>query len=176
MSDKILDLVKPGNVVLIVTGEGSYFRKISGVLKFLTKTKGKQGVYVSMSKPYSKVSKNLKGVDLDNLLFLDGISSRLQEKSSLHDNCINLQGPTSLTEASIFITKATIKGNVDFIIVDSISGILRYNNEKITMRFVEYVISKIKSVNTIGIFAIDGSDFNKPIVKVIKDLADGVVK
>jgi archaellum biogenesis ATPase FlaH len=81
-----------------------------------------------------------------------------------------------LTEASIFITKATIKGNVDFIIVDSISGILRYNNEKITMRFVEYVISKIKSVNTIGIFAIDGSDFNKPIVKVIKDLADGVVK
>ncbi len=172
---KEISSLKDGQSMLIITKKENYFEKISEILSTMTKVEKKDGIYISISKPYSKILKNLKGFEKDKVLFLDAISRVLNENIKT-DNCVQLQGPTSLTELGICITKAALNGRLGFLILDSLSGVLNYNSEKTTIRFLQYLISKIKSYELAGIIFIETEDESKPAIKIIGDLVDKTLK
>ena len=167
--------LKAGESAIITADYKKLFSVISKILSILTKKQKKSGVYISISRPYEKFLSEIKGVDLDRILFLDGISGQLSKKPE-YENCICLQGPTSLTEIGIYITQASNKSAIDFIILDSLSGIATYNDKKIVLRFLQYLVSKSKNLGAICIIFSDKSDKEKEIINALKDISDKFIE
>ena len=67
-----------------------------------------------------------------------------------------LSGPESLTDLSIAITVATNTGKYGFLLIDSLSTLLIYNDAHNTQKFAHYLISKMSSYGmTLAILTLD---------------------
>lgn len=174
--EKGLGTLKPGQSLIIVTTDEKYFTVASMVLEYMTKKKKHSGVYVSISKPFEKVVNAVKNVDWGKVLFLDGVSRSLRKKAPEGEGCVFLQGPTSLTEIGIYLTKASQKTELGFVIVDSVSSLLVYNKDATVLRFVQYLVAKTKNLELVGIVVVSKDDEEKAVFKMLNDMSDKVIR
>jgi len=113
------------------------------ILQKLAKTKG---IYATLNKQYEVIKSELeeKKIDTDNILFIDGVSKKRNTPENA-GKVTYISGPESLTDLSIAITVATNTGNYKFLLLDSLTTLLIYNDAHNTQKFAHYLISKMSS-------------------------------
>lgn len=117
---------------------------------------GKQGVIISVSEPQKLLKKALEkqGVDTSQHLFIDCATASATGKPGGEENCFYLNKCSDLTGMGIAVTKA-LSGVEDkenmFLILDSVSTMLIYNESTVIIRFLHMLINKIQLNEATGI-------------------------
>ena len=159
---------KKSEIVLIRTNSEKYNAVIDAALYTIVNKIKFNGIYVTMNLGYDEINDRLKEskVNTSKIYFIDGISSKMTEKPSA-DNLDLLQGPSSLTELSLAMTEAANTGKFNFILLDSLTTMLIYNDTRTTQRFAHFILSKMRNLGIGGIiFAIDSKEASEIIPSI----------
>jgi len=166
--------LRDSKIFLMVMNPLAYSEKNLEILKIFVNQRNFSGVYVSTNRPYEIMVKMMinNSIDATNLFFIDTTSEKC--KKSRFYLCVS---PSSLTEISIAIPEAlkSLQRNKKFLILDSITTLLKYNSREAVLEFVKFLASKIRSWGMVGIFfAVGQSVTDKPISQ-ISHLCDKII-
>jgi archaellum biogenesis ATPase FlaH len=120
----------------------------------ITKKLSKKNVcYVTLNKTFPSISDALKkkGVNVNNMVFIDAISKSIRSVPDQDKNCYFVSSPAALTELSLAITKF-LEHDFDYIIFDSLTNLLVYESKAPVAKFLSSLINKIKNTKTKAIF------------------------
>jgi len=146
--------VKKSSIVLISMESQQHTEAVSSVLKVFVNDMKMGGIYVSVSKPYEQITKamELAKVRSSNLFFIDCISHMAGKLPDKAENAVFIENPSSLEEISLYIDKLMVRiPEPKFILLDSLSSLLIYNNERSVEEFTHLVINKMRLENVGGI-------------------------
>lgn len=159
---------------LIITSSKNYgdilFQTVSYYLKNLNK-----GIYVNLNKPLELLVNNFqeKGLDYAGIFFVDGSA-----KSGVHSpkikNSVSVTGPSALTNISLNISSLTSKSKYDFLVFDSVSTLLLYNDKTLVAKFVKSLCNSLTVKKVILIFLILDTDTRN--VDVISQFFDKLIE
>ncbi len=91
---KIKEL-KPNTVVLFIVSGKKFHETNMTILKSLMQAKEYMGIYITISKPYEVLVRQLKKekIDVSRLYFIDAISKSVYDKIETTENCIYIPSP-----------------------------------------------------------------------------------
>src|SRR5437867_2846152 len=161
-------------IFLMVLDPVTYSKTNLDLLKIFVSQKRFSGLYLSTNLPYETMIKMMmqNSIDATDIFFIDTTSNRC--KSSKFYLCAS---PTSLTEISIAISEALkeLPRNKKFVVIDSISSLLKHNSPDGVSKFIHFLAAKLKASNIVGIFFVVGQVLtDKPISK-ISHVADKII-
>ena len=118
------------------------------LLEYLIKKLQLQGLFVSLNKPYETICEELKQNNLDaNAIYcIDGVSKETG-KFSNSEKCFCLENPSSLTEMSTLINALFNDKKIKFIVLDSLSTLLLYNDIKTVEKFAHSLVNNARKSN-----------------------------
>ena len=114
------------------------------------------GIIISFSEPQIILKKALENINIDTsaFLFIDCVTVSATGKPGQENNCYYVNKCSDLTGIGIAVTKALSsveeKENM-FIVLDSVSTMLIYNDSNIIIRFLHMLINKIRLNNANGV-------------------------
>jgi KaiC/GvpD/RAD55 family RecA-like ATPase len=149
----------------------------SSLKEFISLIKKKKICYVTLSRTYETVEKEMKelGVDQKNLYVLDAVSSAFsREKPPAHVTFI--PSPDALTDLNIAIIETIKNEKCDYLIFDSISTLLTYRDDPLIARFVDFIVGKVKSLKSKALFTCLESDSKSQAVSEISLHVDKIIK
>ena len=142
-------------VALILVKPASYQQVSMQLVKYFTKERRMPGVYVSVNKPFSILHESFKnnGIKDELLIFIDAVTSQEDIGKNEHDHCFYLESPENLSDISIAISQAVeaIDHKEKFIFLDSLSTLLVYNDAETIIKFIHFLIGKMRAWNVNGI-------------------------
>ncbi len=173
-----LEELSENYIVTITSSSEKYSQVNKVVMDYFVNKKKLNGIYVTMNKPYETLinifEKNK--INTKNVFFVDAISGMLGEEKSEAENCLVLQSPSALTEMSITISNACNSKKLNFLIMDSLSTLLVYNNEKSTVKFIHYLTAQLRKNRMDGIVLSLEKDMERKILDSIAQFCDKVVR
>lgn len=92
-----------------------------------------------------------KGVNTENMVFIDAISKTFKETPDMTDQCYYCSSPNSFTEISLAISKV-LKHGFDYLIFDSLASLLVYEGKAPVSKFASNIVNKMKNADVKGIF------------------------
>lgn len=160
--------------VLVVTGSESYRETKTQVVKHLA-DKGRSGIYMSVNKPFEAIRDELEegNVKTSDIFFLDAISEKNMRDKSEEDNVVYLDSPENLTDLSISVSEAVkdIEGD-KYVLIDSISDLIVYNEEKTVLKFTRFIINNIRKWEIAGFMFILDNDVDQHLISQLESLCD----
>jgi len=159
----------PGIFVLSIKVD-NYNETIKNVINQLINKNNLKGIYVTLNKPHSSLTKAFK---TSNLFFIDAVSN-LQKGCA--KTCLHVNGLQSLTDLSIAITQLVSNKKFDLIFIDSISTLLAYNDNDMVERFIQFLINKLGALGVTGVFCIVDNKNSKFIFDRACQLSDKCFK
>lgn len=163
-------------VVYLIDPE-KYFPHVVEIIK---KTRSdKLIVYVTAGRPYSHIASSMKdaGIDLGRVFFIDCVSKGMGQSIDTTKPCIFLDGQQNLAALSIAINESIKSEHGEkILIIDSISTLLLYNDEKTISKFASFVVNKAKDYNADIYLLALASDRNLSTIAILESLADEVKK
>jgi hypothetical protein len=124
--------------------------------------------FVTVSKTYDYLAKTFKeSADHANIKFIDCIS-RAAGITEVYNNCIYIESPAMLEKLILEILntfKGTKKDVEKFIVIDSLSALMIYNDPGIIREFTSLVMNRSRSENihVISVLVEEEMDSNKLI-------------
>ena len=174
-----LQSVDEGAITLILTPAVDYFRSILVILDVLVNEKDCGGVYMTVSKPHAFVSRVLdrENIPTNKLFFIDFISCMAGEKVGTRGNCVFVENPTSLEEISMYADELIEKLETPekFLLLDSLSTLLIYNNAQSVKKFSHFLINKLRMDGMSGIFVTLDEDTSRDLTDTLIHLCDSVI-
>ena len=137
------------------------------------------GVYVTLSKPYETLVREFEYLsDAKNIKFIDCIS-RAAGITKDSDNCVFVESPTMLEKLSLEIMnifKEVDENTKKYLVVDSLTNLIIYNDPDIVTEFFYYIINRTrtKDIHTISL-AIEEEELDKYLNRLIY-LNDKILK
>jgi hypothetical protein len=170
----ISELNKSQTLLLLVSSEKSH--KIS--LDFAKSLSKKKTLYITINKTYDSLKEELtkNKTNLNNVLFIDCISSTIKKSPKNSENCFYVSSPGALTEIALAITKLNSKQEYDYLVFDSVSGLEVYRKPDMISKFISSLINKLKSGKTKSVFFITGLNENNELANHLSSFVDKVVK
>ena len=167
-----------GFIVSVLSSTEQYSTLNIEILDYLINDRKMNGIYFTVNKPYETLVTILKKneIDIKKLYFIDAISGAVGKKKSDAENCVIVQNPSALTDLSICITEACTSKNPGFLILDSLSTMLVYNNEDTTVRFIHYLITELRKCKVSGIILSLEKDMEKKMLDSIAQFCDKIIK
>ncbi|MCX6773046.1 MAG: hypothetical protein NTV88_04745 [Candidatus Micrarchaeota archaeon] len=163
-----------GGKVLLVVSQPQFYDMISvQLLRALIRNSKKKGIYVTLTRPYTKLEASLKksGVDTAKLFFIDGT----EKPGSLPENSAQVsyvEEPGALTHLSVSLTRLTASGEYGFIYLDSLSTMAMYRELDVVQRFGNYLVNKLRELEMDGVvFSLD-SEKGAKAVAALKPICD----
>jgi hypothetical protein len=149
------------------------------LLRYLVNEKKFPVVYVCIDRPFSSIKRILDKEQIDTkiIVFIDAITL-MSGYEGKNGNCLYIRSPENLTDISVALSQAvsSLAGNNTYIILDSLSTLLVYNNMNTVVKFVHIFTAKIKQYGAKGlaISAKKGSDdeFVNQVFKFFDDSID----
>lgn len=136
--------------------------------------KGKKGVYVTASRPYMFMLREMqkRGVNIDNLVFIDCISCMAGEHT--FRECDYVENPAALDEISMHIASLLdkIQSNEKFLIIDSLSTLLIYSSANLVKDFLTFLINKLRRDGIDCIILIIEKEAPPDMKKIIAGMCD----
>ena len=129
----------------------NYQEGVLGALKYFSERFG-MGLYITLNKPAAVLRPYLEnaGVSLGTLVFLDSVTNTPEQET---DTCSFLGRMRELADLSIAISKMISKQeNVRFVLFDSVSTLLIYNDPKSVARFCHLIAEKLRGWGISGAF------------------------
>lgn len=155
--------------------------------KLLKHFKNLEVALISLNIPYYEIFSELKEkrVEVPKLFIIDGQSpgvapswlpSAFSQGLPTAKRTTYTGAPGSLTGLSIMMTRLFARTKFDLVILDSLSTLLIYNEPRQTERFVHFLIEKLRSSSTPGIFiALEGGPYSTE-VEEITQFFDSVIQ
>lgn len=126
--------------------------------------------YVTINRPYQSLSKKFGNIaTAKNIRFIDCIS-RAAGMSELTDNCIFIESPTMLEKTSMEIMEVFRTNEDDcgkYVIIDSLSALMIYNDPQIVRQFFYHLINKTHSGDIHCISLVVEEEMDQYINKII---------
>jgi len=109
--------------------------------------------YVTLNKTHSSLREMFqkKKVNVKNIVFVDAISKSIKPTPDQTDGCYFVSSPNAFTEISMVVSKIS-KHNFKYLIFDSISNLLPYENKPTIIKFLSSTISRLIESNTRCVF------------------------
>jgi KaiC/GvpD/RAD55 family RecA-like ATPase len=162
------------NSTLLLVFSSDDHSHLDEIIKHLKK---KKICFVSLSRTYEIIQKELKelGVDPEKLFVIDAVTATFS-RSKAPPNTIFVPSPDALTDLNIAIIETIKDEKCDYLIFDSLSTLLTYQEDHLVARFTDYVITKIKDLKSKAIFTCLKADSEKQAIKEISLHTDKVVR
>ncbi len=167
-----LQQLKTKNLLLLSLDAQRYHEAQPLIIKNLAQKS--KGIYVSFNKQYFELQSIFEktGIDKDKVYCIDAIS---KSDKNVPKECYCLNSPQSLTELSIVLSNL-LKQKYGFILFDSLSSLLIYNNLETVERFIHYLIGKMKYFQIKGVFILLNDSKSKELLPVISPFFDTHIK
>jgi len=163
-------------VVLLDIPAEKYFATSMDSANFMSEG-GKKGVYVTVSRPYRFISKEMqkRSINTDNLLFIDCISCMAGDYSD--GTCTFVENPAALEEISMHIISLLdkIESDEKFLIMDSVSALLIYNGTNSVKEFLMFLINKLRLEKVNGILLVIGNDAPGDLKQILIAMCDKAI-
>lgn len=172
--------LREGFVVLVLTSAEDFFRATTALLNYVVNEASMSGVYITASRPYVYLSKAFqdKGINTDNILFIDCISALAGEHGDRKGNCVFVENPVSLESISTQLDNllSEIGPKKSFIFLDSLSTFLIYNSESSVAKFSHLLINKLRVLQTSGVFMSLEKEAPTETIQRLIQICDKLVK
>ncbi len=140
--------------------------------------RGMSAVVLSSNRPYTNLLDIYKknNIDTEKVIILDGVSRG--KNSGKNKNVVFLDNLNDLTDISIILneTLQKLKGKRSFLLIDSITSMLIYNDPRVFAKFIHSVLVKMRINNESGILFSLEDETKKEIRAEIAQLCDRVIK
>jgi len=175
---KIKEL-KPNTVVLFIVSGKKFHETNMTILKSLMQAKEYMGIYITISKPYEVLVRQLKKekIDVSRLYFIDAISKSVYDKIETTENCIYIPSPQSLTDLAIVISRIVEmmkKRENKFLFLDSLSTLLMYNKPEIVAQFAHFLVTRLRRVGLIGIIISIEKQIDEKLLYLLVEICDKI--
>ncbi|MGC8584526.1 MAG: hypothetical protein ACP5RZ_00735 [Thermoplasmata archaeon] len=158
----------------------SFFEGIKDLLNAFTKEKNLSVIYISSTIPSKNIISLLEvyGLDLNNIYFVDTISSIMMASEYNNPNILYVESPTMLETIMIkteYIMEKYIKGDVA-IIIDSINTLAVHNDTKILSEFFHLFATLIRSKNAFFIILSIRDQNTQEIKNIMSIVSDEIIE
>jgi archaellum biogenesis ATPase FlaH len=169
----ILKELDEHTTVLVLVPATDYSELILSTVKKLS---GHRVCYVTLNKTYSSMQDLFKKnkVDMSAIAFIDGITKTINHAPEATEDCIYVSSPGALTELSITITQM-LKLKFDYIIFDSITNLLIYQQSGNISKFMSGIMNKIRETESKAVFYSVNTEESSKTVKECCMFVDHVV-
>lgn len=169
------------NQIVGLTLPDKYYDDIKQVLfEFLNDKPSNYCVYVTITRPYQTIANQFGELvtDSNNIKFIDTVS-RIAGISKSEGNCTYIESPTMLEKLGLEITNHFKKADdktEKYLVVDSLSTLMVYNEPEIVTKFFYYLINIARTRNIHSAYlVIEEEEVDKHIRKLI-NLTDKIEK
>ena len=162
-------------VVLLSVSPGLYQEGILDTLRYFSDRFG-MGLYITLNKPCATLQGSFEknGVPSEKLVYLDSITNTPEHET---ESCRFLGRMRELTELCIALTKlVSERKGVKFVLLDSVSTLLIYNDPKSVARFCHSVAEKLRSLGLPAAFVLVEMEEAKDMVAQLAQFCDAYVK
>ncbi len=167
-------------IVLISSRAEGHMRMVLGLLAIVLNEKENGGIYVSVSRPYRYIHSNLEknDIELGNLYAIDCVSQMAGKVGEKLESVAYVENPSSLEEISMYVDRmlAKIEGERKFILLDSLSSILIYNNPKSVKEFTHFIINKMRLEGIGGYILTQDKKDAQDLIQTIRPLLDKEIR
>jgi len=161
--------LKSGGVLLISIKSKDYRENLKNLTKILM-GRFKRICYVTVNDPCDNIISSFSLDGNSNIFFIDCVTSMVKQPKP-RQNVTFVSSPHALTEISISLKKSLEK-KTDFILFDSISTMLIYENPLTVLRFIHNMILTLRASKIPTAFIILKEDVSNELLKDINMLTD----
>lgn len=167
--------IAENRIVVLIIPDEQYTQKLLAITKELSQTSGSV-LYVSLNRPYATLmdSFSAAGIDSRKFYFIDAVTETAQ-KVDAQERVKYISSPGSLTELSLALTKLLDAQQFDYVLFDSLSTLLVYEEAQVVTRFVHSLMSKIRVVKCKGVFTSLKRDVDSIVIKDLNMFADMIL-
>jgi hypothetical protein len=172
-----LDQLASRKTVFVSVNSTKQMELITRMLETVVGKKGMGGVYIAFTKPYDEITAALTKaqVSQEDIYFIDCISMMAGKvNEGKGERVTYVENPSSLEEISMHLDKSLleVKAKEKFILLDSLSSFLIYNNDKSVKEFIHYFINKSRIDNLMCVIVnMEGEEANR-LLKGFAPMAD----
>ncbi len=173
MVDLKKELSKNSTILLVMSGKKYNTEIVKNVKKLATKN---SVCYVTLNKTSDSLKElfEKKKVNLENITFVDCITKSIKNTAQQGYNVYFISSPGALTELSLVITKF-MRHKFEYLIFDSLTNMVVYQNQKVVVKFVSSLINKIKDSSTKAVFyGLKGKE-QEDLVNKVSTFVDNVL-
>jgi hypothetical protein len=142
-------------------------------------TQGK-GLYVTLNRSYEFMQETLRKekIDTEKIFFVDAITKGTGKKVIFNENVEYVESPRDLTSLSVAIEESykKLSEKPKFLVFDSISTLLIYNDVSSVERFTHLIIGKLREWKIKGILLMVKSDEHKGVVNSLSQFCDRILE
>lgn len=163
------------SIVLVSSKSDDMSTVIPALLKILLVDRKENGIYISLSSPFEQISKIMKnnGIPTDNIVFIDCISHMAGKSTSKEGNTVFVENPSSLEEIGMYADKVLVRmPPPKFVLLDSVSSLLIYNNDKSVKEFIHFMINKMRLDNMGGVILATEKKEADELVRTLTPMCD----
>jgi hypothetical protein len=150
IKDRVSVAIKVNQSVGIQVPENRHDTLLEALFNFMLSNPNDVWTFVTASDTYDHISKTFKEIsEHPNIKFIDCIS-RAAGVSELQSNCTYIESPTMLEIVSLEIMnnfRGVDDGVEKYVVVDSLSALMIYNDPEIIREFVSLLMSRTRSKN-----------------------------
>lgn len=167
--------------VILITAPSEELEEINtNIIEYVSGMENSRTVYVTVSKPYSTITNifDKKGIDMENIFFIDGITKTASGVSEEDvSNCVFLN-PKALTDISIALSQA-IEGIDEekerFLFVDSLGTLMMYNDDKAVGKFAHSLINKVREWGIKSVMLTLEEEAEEEVMSQVKQFCDKTI-
>jgi KaiC/GvpD/RAD55 family RecA-like ATPase len=180
MREKILhelDLIPEDFIILVRVNADGFEEANMHFLKILIEDENLKGCYVTTNRTYEDLKGLLKSnaIDEKKLFFIDTVSKEIENPEKI-ENAVFLDAPNALTEVEEAVDEVMKKEEHGFILIDSISSMLTYNDQKIVLKFIHILAEKMRKFKVKGIFITLDEDTESELIDEIGQYCDRIIR
>ena len=149
------------------------------LIKELTKEKV-PGVYVTLNKPYQTLKKNFDKEKIDSrfVIFIDAVTKTAGGRMEKTKDCLFIGNPKHLSEISIAMDQAimAIPQKNKFLLFDSLSTLVLYNDVNVVVRFVHFLSGKLRLWEAKGVIISLRRKEDEELINRLREFCDLVME
>ena len=142
------------SIVLVSIESEQHADAVSSIAGILMNEMGMGCLYISVSKPYEQLAKTMEAakINVDKVLYIDCISHMAGKLPENPKNAVFIENPSSLEQVSMYVDKLLVRiAEPKFLMLDSLSTLLIYNNELSVEELTHRIINKMRHEKVGGI-------------------------
>jgi len=164
-------------IVLVLVDANKYQETVDSLLKKFS-LENTNGLYITINKPAKTLLKNWskRKIPFENIQIIDSSSRMTGVSSDPITNVDYLDSPADLTELILAADKKLrlIKNN-PFIILDSVTTLLVYNEANAVEKFTHSLMGKIEETESKGVLIMLESEQFREIIQTLSQFCDRVI-
>lgn len=156
LKERISNAIKINQSIGILLPGNNYQDLTQALFELIKNSSNEAWVYVTVTKPHNTLTKQFEFLrNSKNIKFIDCIS-RAAGITNNCPNCIFLESPSLLEKLGLEIMnvfKEVDEGTKKYLIIDSLSNLIIYNNTEIVTEFFYHIINKTRArdIHTISL-------------------------